>query len=193
MPCRKVNSGKNMVAGGCHNKSHNGDLTDMAEQVQPAGDGSRASDDASEVLRLVRQARFATLATLDAKDGKPFASLVNLAVLPDAKPLILISSLARHTSNLRADDAASLLLADGAAPGGDPLAGSRVTLCGRFRQLNDNTEIQAAREVFVRLHPAAASYAGFGDFGWWVMEIDTAHLVAGFGRIRTLKADEIQA
>jgi putative heme iron utilization protein len=162
----------------------------MADQPQPAAEATRTNEDASEVLRVLRQARFAALATLDAGDGAPFASLVNLALLPGGTPLILISTLARHTANLRANAAASLLVTDGAAPGGDPLAGSRVTLTGRFGQLAGDGEIEAAREIFVGLHPAAAGYAGFGDFGWWTMQVEKAHLVAGFGRIRTLQASE---
>ena len=108
-------------------------------------------------------------------------------------PLILISSLARHTSNLRVNGAASLLISDGAAPGGDPLAGSRVTLTGRFIQLADSAQISTARDCFVAAHPAAAGYAGFGDFGWWTMETEAAHLVAGFGRIRTLDWPDVSA
>jgi hypothetical protein len=182
-----------MVAGGCHNKSRKGVLPDMANKPPQTAKGPVPRDDAAEVLRVMRQARFAALATLDAADGTPFASLVNIALLEDASPLILISTLARHTANLQANPAASLLVTDGAAPGGDPLAGSRVTLTGRFGQLAGDNEIKAAREVFVAMHPAAAGYAGFGDFGWWVMQIDAAHLVAGFGRIRTMKASEFMS
>jgi putative heme iron utilization protein len=111
--------------------------------------------------------------------------------LPSGRPLILISSLARHTMNLRANHAASLLIADPAPADGDPLAGARASLSGCFEQLEDAAAVAEARERFIAVHPAAAGYAGFGDFGWWAMSIASAHLVAGFGRIRTISGSDL--
>ena len=34
-------------------------------------------------------------------------------------------------------------------------------------------------------------YAGFGDFGFWRLEPERAHAVAGFGRIETIPANEM--
>lgn len=161
----------------------------MAEQ--PEVPDSAAGRDAEEVLRLMREARFASLATIDAESGGPYASLVNVALLPSGRPLILISSLARHTMNLRANQAASLLIAEPAPADGDPLASARATLSGRFEQLDDAGAVAEARERFIAIHPAAAGYAGFGDFGWWAMSIASAHLVAGFGRIRTISGSDL--
>jgi putative heme iron utilization protein len=156
----------------------------MAET--PDATGSPANRDAADVLRLMREARFASLATIDAETGGPYASLVNIALLASCSPVILISSLARHTHNLRANPAASLLIAEPSAAAGDPLASARVTLSGRFEQICDDTAAAVARNCFIASHPAAAGYADFRDFSWWTMSIDAAHLVAGFGRIRTI-------
>lgn len=142
--------------------------------------------DATEVRRLTAAARLASLATIDAQTGGPFASLVNVAMLPGCVPLILISRLARHTTNLSANPAASLLITDAAASGADPLAASRVTLTGSFSMQTGEPDTSAARQCFLASHPAAAGYAGFADFGWWTMQVEAAHLVAGFGRIRTM-------
>ena len=161
----------------------------MAEK--PGASDSAAGRDAAEVLRLMREARFASLATIDAENGGPYASLVNIALSASGKPLILISSLARHTANLRADQAASLLIADPAPADADPLASARATLSGRFDKLEDAGAVAEARERFIAVHPAAAGYAGFGDFGWWAMSIASAHLVAGFGRIRTISGSDL--
>lgn len=157
----------------------------------PDATGNPADRDAADALRLTREARFAALATIDAETGGPYASLVNIALPASDRPVILISALARHTANLRANPAASLLIAELSAPDGDPLASSRVTLSGRFEQLSDEAAIAMARECFIAAHPAAAGYAGFADFSWWTMCINSAHLVAGFGRIRTITGAEL--
>lgn len=140
--------------------------------------------------RLVREARAAALATLDAGTGGPFASLVTVATEADGSPILLLSDLAAHTRNLKADPRASLLF-DGRGPGasepGDPLAGARVSLTGRFVRL-DPAEAGETRRRFLARQPEAEGYAGFRDFAFYRMTIEVGHLVAGFGRIVDLTA-----
>ena len=40
-------------------------------------------------------------------------------------------------------------------------------------------------------HPGAADYAGFADFRLYRMTVESAHLVAGFGRIHWLTGPEV--
>lgn len=140
-----------------------------------------------DVVRgLLRAADRATLATTlagDAGDGWPYASLVLLAVDHDAAPLLLVSTLAEHTRNLQADSRAALLV-DGTAGLEEPLTGARATVVGRF--VRDDDPERRAR--YLRRHPSAAGYAGFGDFAIWRMQVERAHLVAGFGRIHWVGA-----
>ena len=143
--------------------------------------------------RLMRGARTAALATLDAATGAPFASLVTVATDPASQLLLLLSTLAAHTRNLAADPRASLLIDDrSTGPRADALAGVRLTLIGRIGQLgrSDPGEAQA-RYRFLARHPEAAVYAGFRDFAIYRMSLETAHLVAGFGRINDLAATDL--
>jgi putative heme iron utilization protein len=157
-------------------------------QTDPA---PAAHASAREVKRLVGAAGYASLATVDHATGRPFASLVNYAPGPDGAPVVLISSLARHTANLAKDPAASVLITDPDATGGDVLSGSRVTLVGWFERIAEPAGLAQARDAFLSRHPSAAGYADFADFGWWRLVIDEAHLVQGFGRIATLKAGQL--
>ena len=149
---------------------------------------------AAAVRTLLRGCDRATLATrersADAPEGAdaPYASLVLLAVDHDAAPLLLLSDLADHTKNLQADPVCSLLL-DGTAGLADPLTGARATLQGTIRRETG----EAALKRFIRRHPSAAMYAGFGDFNLYRMEPVRAHLVAGFGRIHWIGAEEVLA
>jgi len=137
-------------------------------------------DPVQSARRLVFEARSGALATL-LPGGAPYASLVTLATLPDASPLLLLSRLARHTSNILADPRVSLLIDEHRS--GDPLEGARVSLTGRIAQTGDPT----AKRRFLARHPGAETYADFADFSFWRIDIEGAHLVAGFGRIVDVK------
>jgi putative heme iron utilization protein len=147
----------------------------------------RAADDINPsrtAKRLLREAGKGALATLSA-DGAPYASLVTVACAMDGAPILLLSRLARHTENAGSDPRASLLLAGERE--GDPLAGARVSLSGRLLR----TEDPALRRRFLARHPSAEAYAGFADFAFWRLEMHAAHLVAGFGRIADLAAEDL--
>ena len=140
----------------------------------------------TEARLLLRRARTGTLASLNREDGIPYASLVNVATDVEGRPLILVSTLAWHTRNLLAEPRASVMVAEPPAEG-DALTGARVTVMGRFATVDD----PALRRRYLARHPAAAVYAGFGDFDLWRLEPERIHAVAGFGRIETLDADEV--
>jgi heme iron utilization protein len=121
-----------------------------------------------------------------AGDGAPHVSLVMAALDAAARPLLLISDLAEHTKHLAADPRAALLF-DGTAGLSTPLAGPRVTMRGTMARIDD----AAAKSRYLRRHPDAAAFAGFGDFGLWRMEVACAHMVAGFGAIGWIEPDAL--
>ena len=99
--------------------------------------------------------------------------------------MLLLSSLALHTKNILADPRASLMLDE--RKDGDPLEGARVMLMGTLVPTAD----AHARAAYLRRHPEAEMFAGFADFSFYRMTINRAHLVAGFGRIVDLAAQDI--
>jgi putative heme iron utilization protein len=146
-------------------------------------------DPAASARRILRSVARAALGTLlrDAA-GAPYVSLVNVATDHDGAPLLLLSDLADHTRNLAADPRASLLFDDTGARE-DPLAGERVTAQGRLAGTDD----PGHRRRYLARHPVAAMYADFRDFNFYRLELDRAHLVAGFGRIHWLDAGALLA
>jgi putative heme iron utilization protein len=126
------------------------------------------------------------LATLEIGSGCPYASLVTVATETDGSPIILISKLAWHTRNLKADPRASILFCADAGSG-DPLNLGRVSLMG----VAEPTTAPRARQRFLARHPGASFYADFADFAFWRLRVERAHYVGGFGRITTLTADEL--
>lgn len=144
---------------------------------------TETTDIAKEVRELARAATTAALATQSAAEPHwPYASLVTVACDLDASPILLLSDLAEHTKNIKAEPKVSLLFA-AAATAGDPLAIGRVTVLGHALQ----TDEARLRERFLARHEEARGYAGFRDFHFYKLVPTRAHLVAGFGRIHWIE------
>lgn len=141
--------------------------------------------DPREARHILRQCDFAALATHSARlAGYPFVSHVPLALDGAGRPLLLLSALAEHTKNLAADARASLMVS---LPGTEPQAQPRLTLVGELRP----AEVESpGRERYLRYHPDAATYLGFGDFRFYRLEPVAVRLVAGFAQAGWLQAGE---
>lgn len=136
---------------------------------------------------VLRSAPTGALATLS-EGGHPFASLVTVATTMRGEPVMLLSRLAVHTKNVARDKRASLLLVAPGGEGGDPLAGARLSLVGTVEKIDAPDE---ARRRFLGRHAEAEGYAGFADFAFYRLVIQSGHLVAGFGRIIDLTPDDL--
>lgn len=142
--------------------------------------------------QIIREADRAALATIAVK-GKggvggpwPYVSLVLTVCDGEGFPLLLISDLADHTRNIRADARVSLLY-DATAGLDDPLTGARVTLQGEAEE----AEKGALMETYLQRHPSAETYAAFTDFHLFRVRPLRAHLVAGFGRIHWVEGKDL--
>jgi putative heme iron utilization protein len=133
---------------------------------------------------ILRESQFGSLAT-QGEGGYPYASLVGVAPMPDGSPILLLSNLAKHTANIRRDRKVSLLLAQKTQ--GDPLAAARLTVMGKIEE----QEKDAVRARYLARHPEAKKYSEFADFGFWRVAVESGHLVATFGKIVSLKGEEL--
>ncbi len=152
---------------------------------------STATETTPEAIarRLIRSRDRAALSTLqNSRSGWPHGSLVLTACAHDATPLLFLSDLAEHTQNIRADPRVSLLF-DGTEGLDDPLKGARVSVLGHAEIVSD----ARLRARFLARHSSAEIYSGFSDFHLFRVEIDAAHLVAGFGRIDWIEGDAVRS
>lgn len=139
--------------------------------------------------QLLRRCRHGALATLSQRlSGHPFATVVPYVTDHAGRPLLLISALAEHTRNLRADARASLMVH---AAGEDVLAAARLTCAGRGERLEDAPAEVVER--YLRHLPRARGLLGFGDFAFYRIEPEALHWVGGFGDIQWLDADAVRA
>ena len=149
--------------------------------MQDSGTKSPKRDAMALARRLFEAGGTGALAVLEPGTAAPLVTMVNTAVDAGLRPLILISALSLHTRCLAADPRASLMLHAGLPADGDPQTALRATLSGRFEKLAGE-ESRGAAKAFLARHPYADLYAGFGDFAYWRLNAENAHIVAGFGR-----------
>jgi len=143
-----------------------------------------AATPARQARAVIRATDRVALAT--SQEGWPFASLVLAALDHDGTPLLLISDLSEHAKNIKREPRVSLLF-DGTVGYDDPLMGPRVTVLGAA----ETSAEPRLRQRFLARHPAAELYAGFADFHLYRIAVARAHLVAGFGRIHWIAADDL--
>jgi putative heme iron utilization protein len=95
------------------------------------------------------------------------------------RPIFLISTMAMHTQNLRADPRASLLVTQ-ADSGGDVLGASRVTLLGDVLPIVA-PEVAEARKLYLARHENSKYWVDFEDFSFYRMNVVDVYYVGGFG------------
>jgi heme iron utilization protein len=157
-------------------------------------DPIRETDDEARALarRLMGDAVFASLGVLEPETGFPLVSRIAVAVERDGAPFFLASDLSGHSRALGGDGRASILFGEPPAKG-DPLAFPRVTVIGRVEKLPREGKPHAARrEFWLSKHPKAQLYVDFGDFAFWRMSVERAHLNGGFGKAYVLDAKDLR-
>jgi putative heme iron utilization protein len=129
------------------------------------------------------------LSTVSCKHaGFPFGSLMPYALDRKGRPLFLISSMAMHTQNLKAEPRASLFV-DQVEGDGDPLGAPRVTMVGRVAPV-PKAEIAPVREQYLDRHPNSAQWIDFADFGFYRLQPVELYYVGGFGVMGWVSAEE---
>jgi len=120
------------------------------------------------------------------RPGTPYGSLTPYALSASGAPLLLLSGLAAHTHNLRADPRSGLFVGDHTAAA-DPQAGARLSLMGRAAPVGSDDEADAGGRYLARW-PRTVDTVALHDFSLWRFDIEEARFIAGFGDIRWLPA-----
>jgi putative heme iron utilization protein len=116
---------------------------------------------AERARTLMQLGRIGSLATHSRKQpGFPFGSVMPYAADDAGRPVFLISNMAMHTQNLKADARASLLVMQEGE--GDPLGAARVTLMGETLPVAA-AETGAVRELYLSRYEGARYWVDFAD------------------------------
>jgi putative heme iron utilization protein len=137
----------------------------------------------NEARALMLESCQGVLSTLS-KDmpGYPFGSVAPYCLDEGGRPLLLISEIAQHTKNLRADARCSLIVIAG---GDDIQATARLTLVGECEPLPAE-DVDAAAERYYRYFPESRDYHRSHDFSFFRLQPQRCRFIGGFGRIHWL-------
>ncbi|WP_407291927.1 HugZ family protein [Stutzerimonas zhaodongensis] len=116
--------------------------------------------------------------------GFPFGSAVPYCLDEHGWPLILISRIAQHTKNLKADARCSLLVGERGAE--DVQATGRLTLLAEAQVIVDPQAIEIAAERYYRYFPESRDYHRAHDFDFWTLQPVRWRFIGGFGAIHWL-------
>ncbi len=155
----------------------------------PALPQSPEPSHAERVRTLVAQTSVATLSTVSRKHpGFPFGSLMPFALDGEGRAIFLISNMAMHTQNLKADAHASLFVAQ-PAEAGDPLGAARATLVGLVTPVPES-DLAETRERYLLAHENSKYWVDFADFGFFRLDPVDLYYVGGFGVMGWVDARE---
>lgn len=114
--------------------------------------------------------------------GFPFGSVAPYCLNEAGEPVFLISELAQHTKNLRADSRCSFIVIAG---GEDIQAGARLTLVGECMPVQES-DIEAVAARYYRYFPESTDFHRIYDFVFFVLKPQRCRFIGGFGRIHWL-------
>jgi len=160
----------------------------MAQEANPQG--TPRNERVEVVRRLLFDGRFGVLSTISTKpEGYPLGSIVPFGQAARGQPLLLLSALAQHTKNLRADPRACLLVM---TPGADdPQQAPRAALIGRASEIS-GSEAEDGRARFLQRHPKAGAYLAL-DFALWRLDVDEVRFVGGFAQAAWVSGSDLFA
>ena len=144
---------------------------------------------AERVRTLLAAASTGTLSTVSRKHpGFPFGSLMPFALDDAGRPLFLISNMAMHTQNLKADAHASLFVAQPPSDG-DVLGSARATLVGLAEPVPE-PDLARARTLYLAAHENSRYWVDFADFSFFRLSPVDLYFVGGFGVMGWTTADD---
>ena len=143
----------------------------------------RAAERAADLLRCHRVAALGTL-----RDGAPSVTMTPYALLSDPLALIvLVSGLASHTSDMRADGRVGVLVSEPETDGLSVHTLARVSIRGNARPLwRDDPLHDAARAVYAARFPDMTELFALGDFALFAIEPATVRIVSGFAQAASI-------
>jgi len=148
------------------------------------------SDNALTARRLLNHQSFGVLSThsIDVP-GYPFGSIAPYTLNHDGEPIILISTIAQHTRNIKENNKVSLTVFDPHAD--DPQAASRLTWIGDAESIDPSDA--DSRDRYLRYFPSAESYFQTHDFSFYRVGLRRARFIGGFGEIYWIEPDAMLA
>lgn len=128
------------------------------------------------------------LSTLTQHEGEtyPTGSMCTYVVTNEGNIAILISDIALHTRNIKANNHVSMTIYDTKAK--DKQMSARISVNGKARQVESGTsEFEEINEKYLTFFPEAKMFFQIHGFNYYVIEPAMSHFIQGFGKIYTFE------
>ncbi len=130
----------------------------------------------------------------------PYSTFTMTAFDYDLSPIVLLSDLSEHTTNVKHQNLVSLMLCEerrlysffpqfenDTFDYEDPMSRPRITLIGNLKK----TENDNHKRRFLLRHPASKLYSGFSDMNFFKLDVIGAHLVGGFASVKWFSREDL--
>jgi heme iron utilization protein len=137
---------------------------------------------------LIKSKQDGVLSTLSVKlEGFPFGSVVPYCLDNAGWPVVLISTIAEHTKNIKADNRCSLTIV---MDGEHVQANERICLIGHMEELL-STEKEVMERYYVQF-PKSRSYDATHNFSFYRLAPVSIRYIGGFGQIHWFTPEEFK-
>ena len=162
--------------------------------------GVEKEDDsyAVQAFKLMQKHKVGMVSTISDSKGKPkpYGSVMPFGLVKSStcktnagSPYVFVSDLAVHTKNINKNPHVSVMVFQ-PDKDGNVFNGSRVTFSGKLVKITDDKSVEKLKKDYLAEHPDAKDFIDFGDFNFYVLEIETIYYIGGFGEIGEVDLDE---
>ena len=146
-------------------------------------------DEHKEMFKLLTHEGDGALSTISVDvAGFPFGSVTPYCLDADFIPNILISSIAQHTKNIKANPKVSLLISESVGKT-NKRSLSRLTYIGEAQKVSLDEDI---KKRYLSYYPASESYFKTHDFSFYRINPVRLRFIGGFGKIYWIESTDLK-
>lgn len=168
----------------------------MAKHDEPKKEEESYAVQAFKMMQKHKTGMVSTISTDDDKKVRPYGSVMPFALVKSSccktnagSPYVFISDLAVHTKNIKENPYVSIMVFQ-PDKDGNVFNGARVTLTGKLVVVTDEKSIEKLKKNYLSEHPDAKDFIDFGDFNFYLLELESIYFIGGFGEIGNVDIDE---
>jgi hypothetical protein len=137
---------------------------------------------------FIKQQYYGVLSTHSiAEHGYPFGSITPYMISPQGELCIYISELAEHTKNIHVDNKVCLTISD-INNAANPNDGPRISCLAVAEKITNTKQL---KQLYLQRFPDSEMTLSLPGFDFYRLNIQKIRLVAGFGKIKWLSAEQI--
>ncbi len=150
---------------------------------------SNSSTAAPESRVLLHQVGSGIFSTHSSKwEGYPIGSVIPYSTDQRGRPVVLISTIAEHTKNIKNNPKVALTVQE--SPSGNVQAKGRISILGEMHSLAPDAE--ECRQRYYRYFPTSKDYHEAHDFHFYYLSPLTVRYIGGFGKIHWVEGSDFE-